>query len=185
MNGIEKILSIEEVAEQMMKCKLDVYQQIHDINDRLADGTVRMDDIEDILNKHEKQRQSNYDETRDALNMIKGELQSYRNDFNQHDKHFHGKMEEVALILREITEKLNKTKEETDANTIALTERHKQEEIDKAVKEALDNDHAPYQEYKKQAILAVIGIISAGVIAGTWKLVMFVSAIDDMMKGVK
>ena len=183
MNGIEKILSIEEVAEQMMKCKLDVYNQIHDINERLADGTVRMDDIEDILNKHEKQRQSNYDETRDALNMIKGELQSYRNDFNQHDKHVHGKMEEVALILREITEKLNKTKKETDANTIALTARHKQEEIDKAVKDAIEADHAPYREYKKQAILAIVGIISTAVVIGSWKLIMFVSSLDNLLKG--
>ena len=184
MEGIEKVLTVEEVAEQMMRCKLNVYQQIDSINDRLADGTARMDEIETILDKHEKQRQSNYDETKEHLTLLRSEFASHRNDFNQHDKMEMVKYDNIIEALTDLTEQLNKTAVETDANTMALNKRRKQDEIDKAVKAAIEADHAPYREYKKQAIMAIIGIISAGVIAGTWKLVMFVSTIDDMLKGV-
>ena len=183
MEGVEKILTIEEVAEQMLRCKLDVYHQIEKIKDRLEDGTVRMDEIETILDKHEKQREINYVETKESLSFIRGEMQSYRNDFNQHDKHFHVKLDEMASVLQDITDKLNKTMVETDANTLALNKRRKQDEIDEAVQKALEEDHKPYNEYKKQAIMAIVGVVSVAVAAGTWKLIVFVSELDKLMMG--
>ena len=181
-----KILTVEEVAKEVLMCKLDLYRQIDEIHEQLADGTIRMDNIENILSKHEKHREDNYQKTKDNLLVIQGELMSYRNDLNQHDKYFHTKMEEVSVTLHDITGRLGKTAEDTDANSTLLTKRKKQEEIDKAVQEALAIKQAPYKEYRKQAILAVVGIVAVSVMTGLWKLIMFIANLDELLlKGVQ
>lgn len=183
MEGTEKELTVKEVAEQMLRCKLDVYNRIEEINNRLGDGAIRMDEIESILDKHEKQRENYQQEIKDEFRIIHGELASGRNDFNNHDRVEMEKYDKIIDALNNLTAQLKKTAEDTDANTQMLDIQKKQDEINQAVQEALDKDHAPYREYKKQAILAVIGIVSTGIVVGLYKLTVFVSDIDNLLKG--
>ena len=183
MQSNDKKLTLEEVAEQMMRNKLDVHQKIEAIHQQLSDGEIRMDEIEAILSKHESQRQQNNQELKDELRVIRGALDSYRNDFNNHDRVEMDKYDKIIEAINNLTEQLRKTAEDTDANTVIIHDRLKQEEIDRAIAEALDKDHAPYKEYKKQAVLAVIGIVSTGVIVGLYKLTVFISDIDNLVKG--
>ena len=74
---------------------------------------------------------------------------------------------------------------ETDANTVALINRRKQDEIDEAVKQALEKDHEPYKAYKKQAIIVFVTVVTGAIVTGAWKLILFVAELDNLIQGVK
>jgi DNA repair exonuclease SbcCD ATPase subunit len=183
MDGVENILTLEQVAEQLMRNKLETHQRIQDIHSHLEDGDIRMDNIESTLSKHEAQRKQNNEELKSQLNVIRKELNSYRNDFNAHDRVEMEKYDKIIEALHELTEQLKKTAKETDLNTLAIEKRKHEEEIDKAVQEALEADHANYKAYKKNAINAVIGIVTTGMIVGIWKLTVFISNLDKVPNG--
>ena len=183
----DESMTPERVANEMLKCKMDTWQKISDIEQDLSNGDTRMSDIEASLSslsaqlkKHEQQRIASTKE-------IKDEVSSVKDWFKRHDEKEMKKYDEIINALDNLAKSLNNVKNETDVNSKALMQKRiaeeKQRAIDDAVKEAEDKHNAPYVEFKKNAIIAATVVIVGAVLTGMWNLVMLVSPLDKVMVG--
>ena len=183
MEEIVEELTPEDVAVQMLRCKLDVYTKMDDIHERLEVGANRMHGIEQTLSLHSKQRDDHANELKATLTALRGDLASSRNDFNNHDKNEMEKYDKIIEALDKLTARLEKTATDTENNTEDIKFHKEQEMIARIKNEAIEEHDAPYKEYRKKAILTVITIITGALTYGTWELVMFIADLSNKING--
>ena len=157
-------LTPKQLAEEMMRCKLSVFE-------KLRNGTLRMDEIEESLHqiredlkRSEQQRASYSEEITKRLDKL--DMWS--------TSHGREEMDKYTLIIDSInnlSETIKKTAEETEHNTNQLAKKARDEEIDAEVQKRLDASKADYNEYKKAAIKAVIVMVALGIAGIVWDIV--------------
>ena len=158
-------LTTQQLAEEMMRCKLSVFE-------KLKNGTMRMDDIEESLHQ-----------IREDLKRSEQQRASYSGEITKRlDKldmwstnHGREEMDKYTLIIDSInnlSETIKKTAEETEENTKLLAIKARKEEVESEVQKRLKDSRAEYHEYKKNAINAVIVMVALGIAGVIWELII-------------
>jgi len=180
---MEEEVDTAKLAEEVMRCKLKTWEQIEDILEHIGGEAVRIDnlestmaDIKKSLKEHEKQRA-------DFSNEIRHEIARLNEWAKTHDSKEMEKYDKIIDALEELTNTIGKVQVETDDNSKALMQKRIEEEKQRAIQDALDERDAPYKEYKKKAILTVIGIVTTAIVYGGWKLTMFVANLHKLIGG--
>lgn len=183
MDNVEKILTPEEVVDHMLRCKIDVYEKIEDIHQRLEAGADRMYNIETTLAFHGKQRDEHAKALKEDIQALRGDFASSRNDFNTHDRKEMEKYDQIIVAIDKLSARLENTAIDTEKNTDAIDSKKQEEMIARIKKEAIDEHDAPYKEYRKKAILTVITIVTTALTYGTWQIVMFMAELNSKISG--
>ena len=190
-------LTVEEIAKELVKYKFATRATIDTIMDRLQEKAARLDGMEahisefkSLLKKHELQRTSFNEEVKIQLSEVKlGQVELKEGQkklnswFGQHGVDEMDKYNEILDAIRDLTQALEKTAKETDENTIAISKAKHDEEVARAVQDAVEAQKEPYREYKKKIINVALAIVTAGVLAGVWKLTVFIINLNEVING--
>jgi len=173
------------VVEEGLAIKLLRYEQ--ETNNYLRDLTLdiqnhsgRMDEFEARTLDSMQFQESKRDEHNNRLELKMNELSDW---FYNHNKSEMEKYDLIIAELKNLSDSYTVVKLETDDNSSLLRQKRIEEEKDRAVKEAIDNINKPYREIKTNAILAAVTVITGAIVVGIWNLVIYVSSIDNLVKG--
>lgn len=182
------MITEEQIINHVMKIKTETAELIKEIHVKLHEESVRTDNLEanasevkSLLRRSEEQRKSFNDEVKKDTSMIKDDLIEVKTWFNNHDSNEMEKYDKIIDALTDLTNTLKAVQNETGLNSHTLRQKKIEEDTQRAVQDALDKQKAPFQEYKKKAILTVISILVAGTVYGGWKLTLFVANLDRIM----
>ena len=160
-----KNLTTEELAAEMMRCKLSVFE-------KLQNGTLRMDEIEESLyqiredlKRSEQQRASYSGEITKRLDKL--DMWSTSHGEEEMDKY-----SMIIDSINNLSDTIKKTADETEHNTKLLAIKARKEEVEAEVQKRLEASKADYHEYKKAAIKAVIVMGAMGLAAVIWDLII-------------
>lgn len=172
---------VDKLTEEVIRCKLKAWEKIDDIMEHIGSETLRVDNLEasmveikKALKEHETQR-ANFSKS------IKEDMSQLTTWFKKHDTKEMEKYDKIIEKIESLNKSISTVKHETDDNSKALMQKRIEEEKQRAIQEALEEREAPYKEYKKKAILTVVTIITGAIVAGVWKLIMFISHLDKLI----
>lgn len=134
----------ELIKEHVDSCKIDIHLQIQKISDELAEQKKIRKQMEETLEETLEQAKRNH------------------KAFSEHDKDEMEKYDKVLDSIQELTDTMKKLMDETDANSMYVTEKQHQEEIDKRVAEALVDERKPNKEIWHKVKMTAFTVVTVG-----------------------
>jgi hypothetical protein len=164
-------LTAEQVADEMLRCKLEVWSQLREIQQNMLDGLSRVDALEASLVAIKKSLKNSELQRVEYHNKVQERLERIDNWSHNHGVDEMEKYDYIIDAIKGLTAMIKETKEETDTNSKLLAIKARKEEIELEVQKRLDESHKDYHEYKKSAIKAVIVMTAMGLAGIVWNVV--------------
>lgn len=167
-----EIATIEEIVEEMLKCKLNVHTKIEDLEERVWEKLLM---LEEAVAKSNDQRVKFNDETQRKIDRMYSILTNNKREFS---KHTIEEMEKYTSIQKtqdniqetqdEIKDILETLVKDTENNSEYISRKEHEDSIDAEVDKRIAAKKNPYKEH---AIKSAIAIGVGSVLLIVWKLV--------------
>jgi hypothetical protein len=174
---------LEAFGAEAMKCKLDVYNRVRNLSEAIDNQAIDRAKNQSILEKNQQRLEEKLDNIQDSHTKLDIAFTHHTEEEMGNILHMTKAIEATAENVNKLTETIDKLITDTDRNTSIINQQEEQDKIARIKKEAIDEHDAPWKDYRNKAIGVVVVMITGALVTGIWKLIVFVSNIDSLLKG--